>query len=121
MRACPACHNKKTEEYYSITDLPLLLFPVDYAVKSQIKSDNITSFKCAECYHVFTDPLEDRYSKLIYEEYYRYYPFENLESMGAAYRKPFEKFFEDTLLKSNKFNFNIKSGDIIGERGPNSL
>jgi 2-polyprenyl-3-methyl-5-hydroxy-6-metoxy-1,4-benzoquinol methylase len=93
---CPACKSKEIESFYGIVDLPLLIFPVDERVKMEIKRGDINAFICNKCNHVFTSPISQEYTDLIYGDYYSYYPYDNLESMNTYYRMPFESFFKET-------------------------
>src|SRR6187455_1346213 len=96
---CNACDNSEIISFYDIKNLPLLLFPVDKNERHHIKQSDISSFYCSNCFHIFTFPLSKEHSELIYGNYYRFYPYENLESMHEPYRKPFEDFFENVTRK----------------------
>ena len=91
---CSVCGSSSVTGFLTVDDLPLLIFPVDEAVKDDIVSKTITSFECRECRHVFTTPLPAEDVDLIYGKYYRYYPYDNLETMNSVYRLPFESFFD---------------------------
>ncbi len=95
--ACSACGSNNVSAYYRIDSLPLLLFPVSREVKDSIKAAEIRSYICSDCCHVFTSPLSQEDSALIYGEYYQFYPYDNLESMNVHYRRPFEIFFEESI------------------------
>ena len=94
---CCVCGSRSARRFLTIDDLPLLIFPVDEAVKDDIVARTLTSFQCHECRHVFTAPLGAEETDLIYGEYYRYYPYDSLETMNSAYRLPFEQFFGGVL------------------------
>jgi SAM-dependent methyltransferase len=100
MKKCPTCASKSVNVFYKISDLPLLLFPVDMAYKDKIVHDSIDSFLCEECFHIFTNGLPDGYAKLIYGDYYRFYPYDSLDSMTKYYREPFEVFFNNVTQKA---------------------
>ena len=96
---CSVCGSRNVNEFVTVDDLPLLIFPVDEAVKDDVVTKTITSFECGECHHVFTAPLRAEDTELLYGEYYRYYPYDNLETMNSAYRLPFERFFAAVFEK----------------------
>ena len=100
MNKCPACRSFDIKEFYSIDNLPLLIFPVSSAYKNKIHSDKIDSFICNMCHHIFTKELSKDYADLIYGEYYKFYPYDDLETMNLYYRKPFEDFFASSFRKN---------------------
>ena len=99
MICCSVCKSQNIVGFMEIDKLPLLLFPVDESVKDDIIAKTIKAFRCTECNHIFTAPLDTAEVELIYGKYYRYYPFENLETMNSAYRLPFEKVFDRVFAK----------------------
>ncbi len=94
---CPICDSPDVDDFIAVAALPLLLFPVDEAAKDEIAAGPLQSHRCGRCNHIFTPPLPHGHAELIYGSYYRFYPFEDLETMNAAYRQPFEDFFERVL------------------------
>ncbi len=93
MRKCPTCGETSVAEYITVLQLPQILFPVSGEIRHEVPRKDISSYRCLRCGHVFTDPLSAEDAATIYENLYRYYPYGNLESMNAHYRRPFEEFF----------------------------
>ena len=104
-RKCPACLCEETSLFQKIEKLPLLLFPVPKHTSQHIKQKDLISWHCTNCNHVFHDPLNSEDLRLLYGSYYKYYPYDNLETMLAPYRIPFEEFF---IELTNKLNGNGK-------------
>ena len=99
MICCSVCTSQNIVDFVEVNELPLLLFPVDESVKDDIIAKTIKAFRCTDCNHIFTTPLDTEEAELIYGKYYMYYPFENLETFRPIYRLPFEKFFDRVFVK----------------------
>ncbi len=99
MIACSLCRSDNISDFVEIDKLPLLIFPGSKAIKDNIVAKRIKSFCCKDCGHIFTQPLSKEDTELIYTEYYRYYPYENLETMQATIRIPFENFLHETMAQ----------------------
>src|SRR5256885_16738079 len=91
MIECPCCKSHSCTNFVYIERLPLIIFPVDESQKNEIPFEPISTFECQACSHVFRLPLSDDHQHLIYEELYRYYPFDKLETLSRVYRDPFER------------------------------
>jgi SAM-dependent methyltransferase len=94
---CPACQSKAVVFIHKIEKLPAILFPVDLTQTHEVPLRPIKLYECENCRHLFQSHWDDAFIKLIYEEWYCYYPFLSGESMVGSYRKPFEDFMVDVL------------------------
>ena len=99
---CPACNSNDSFILHEIENLPAIIFPVEIKESRNVPLREIRINQCKRCGHIFQHSLDDNFINTIYEKWYRYYPFSNLESMNDSYRIPFEKFFLSTL--QNKLN-----------------
>lgn len=115
---CPICNSDKTSNFLSIDNLPLILFPVKGEMRDNILNKTIDSYFCDECTHIFKKPLDENESDIIYKKYYSFYPFDNLESMNASYRKPFADLFSRVLtrVKDKKFKTLLEVGCSSGKQ-----
>lgn len=95
MNTCPLCHQDNATSFIRIDDFPLLLFPVSEYLKNKIEKKRLETYICADCNHIFRSPIAEEDAQLIYNNYYAFYPFENLESMNEPYRIPFRRVFHD--------------------------
>lgn len=115
---CPVCKSDKISGFLSIDSLPLILFPVIEEMKDNILNKAINSYICDDCTHIFRNPLDENELEIIYKKYYSFYPFDNLESMNAPYRKPFENLFSRVLkeVKVKGFNTLLEIGCSSGKQ-----
>jgi SAM-dependent methyltransferase len=95
MTACPLCQHDNVSDFIQISDFPLLLFPVSEDLKDKIEKKQLKTYRCSDCNHIFHNPITEKDAHLIYDRYYAFYPFANLESMNVPYRIPFEQIFHD--------------------------
>lgn len=107
MDKCVACGKQDVKSFYHIDNLPLLLFPVDKDIRYDIKQERIEVFICQDCSHIFSEPVSKENEQLIYGKYYKYYPYDDLESMNIYYRSPFESFFNKVVKPSPKDSCSI--------------
>lgn len=94
---CPACHS---QEIYPVKhfELPAILFPIEKEKRFQIPFAPLQIYACDICGHLFSCIVDKAFTQKIYADYYYLYPFENLETMSAYYRKPFENVFKMVMF-----------------------
>jgi SAM-dependent methyltransferase len=90
---CPACHAEAIRQIHQIRDLPGIMYPVDWPTRNRVLSHDLIIAKCDRCSHVFSPRVSLPLNRIIYEDYYRFYPFEHLETMKRPYRERFEWLF----------------------------
>lgn len=96
---CPACLKYDTYKLHEIKNLPAIIFPVEIEKAFEVPARTLEITQCKRCGHIFQHSLDDDFIKEIYEKWYKYYPFSNLESMNDSYRIPFENFLLLTLRR----------------------
>jgi len=96
---CPACTGKELVELVNVSEFPAILFPIEKAKRSVVATSDLRGLSCQQCNHIFLDKIDLDFNRSLYRDYYYLYPYSALESMGDAYRLPFEKAF--TFLKGD--------------------
>jgi hypothetical protein len=91
---CPVCSSSSIRQIAHCKNLPATLFPVNYNLKDGVETRHLIVFGCNKCSHMFSNYVDIGFNKRIYERYYHLYTQDNLESMHAIYREPFEKVFD---------------------------
>jgi SAM-dependent methyltransferase len=107
---CPACAAKEIENVVQVDDYPATLFAIEKENNLNVAKKKILAAACRKCGHMFLKKIDHNFNKRIYEEYYYLYPFKNLESMNATYRKPFENVFEVFFNNPEKSNRLLEIG-----------
>lgn len=102
MTKCPACHSAKVSLFHKINSLPAILFPVNCSQAPKVPACRLLIHHCPECGHLFQTKWSEIFIKSIYNKWYRFYPFDDLESMNVTYRRPYEKFVLSVLKKTTK-------------------
>jgi len=90
---CPCCHNDTHKSFVNISNLPIILFPVDQPFLTRLSFHPLSLSYCDCCDHVFQDHIDPEFIKRIYSDYYQYYPYEKLETFEEAYRNGFDDLF----------------------------
>lgn len=98
---CPCCGTEDTRLYKKIQDFPAILFPVKEGLSKEIVTGDILSRKCNICNHIYLEEINLSVLSKIYNEYYVFYPFADLETFNKPYRTPFEKVQEFFILEGN--------------------
>lgn len=114
-RLCPCCYSHYIVDYIVYKDLPEILFPVDAAVKDDIRFYDLHLMLCESCGHVFQKNILLGLNERIYRDLYKYYPFSASETFYAPYREPFNKVFE-SITSGEQTN-----GKILLEIGFSSI
>lgn len=96
---CPACGGSELAELVQTSQFPAILFPIEKAKRSSVATSDLVGLSCQTCNHIFLDDIDLDFNRSLYRDYYYLYPYSALESMGDAYRRPFENAF--TFLKGN--------------------
>jgi 2-polyprenyl-3-methyl-5-hydroxy-6-metoxy-1,4-benzoquinol methylase len=91
--ACKACGKARGRLYERLAKLPVYLFPMPEEVAPTIPATNVVLHKCESCGHIYQPRVDQRLLDVIYNEYYRYYPYDGSEVMALPYREPFHRFF----------------------------
>jgi len=96
---CPACGGSELAELVHTSQFPAILFPIEKAKRSSVATSDLRGLSCQGCNHIFLDDIDLDFNRSLYRDYYYLYPYSALESMGDAYRRPFENAF--TFLKGS--------------------
>jgi len=91
---CPACLSANCESALSYEALPLIPFPVSECLAKEAELHAFTLDACRDCGHLFQPEPDLELLKIIYEQYYEFYPHENDPGFYDLYRKPFFRMFE---------------------------
>ena len=91
---CPACYSKNITFFYFLGGFPLLLYPINKDSEKTISSANLECNICLDCYHIYLTSISKTLLNDIYCNLYKFYPYENLETMKEIYRIPFLKVFD---------------------------
>jgi SAM-dependent methyltransferase len=97
--ACPACGSMDTASALAFSAIPVFLFPVPSTVSKTVECRDVHLNRCSHCSHGFQADIDTAVLKLIYEDYYQYYPLIESETFKRPYREPFNDLFD--LISSN--------------------
>ena len=102
---CPVCGSVHIRHVETLTDYPAIVFPVDSETIETIDTKDLLIYVCDGCSHIFQRQVDDIFNEKIYTDYYRFYPYSNIECFVEHYRKPFENvmiYLQTEMKKKNR-------------------
>lgn len=90
IETCPACKSADVRSLQSYGSIPAILFPIEAEKRRQVSHASLDASYCEQCSHMFMSVIDTDFVEQLYKDYYYLYPFKNLETMQAPYRKPFD-------------------------------
>lgn len=100
---CPVCNERNAQKIFESLQYPALIFPVDPEYVHQIPMSPLTVNKCRVCSHEFQSGVDKSLLKNIYENLYRFYPFNSSsESFQSVYREPFLHAYQEMISRGSK-------------------
>lgn len=100
---CPVCSENNVHKIFESLKYPALIFPVDLGYVDQIPMSPLIVNKCRVCSHEFQSSIDTSLLKNIYENLYRFYPFNfSSESFQGVYREPFLRAYQGMISHGDK-------------------
>jgi hypothetical protein len=98
-RNCPICNSANIKSVKKLTDYPAIVFPVDTNIVNNIDIKDLEVYSCKDCSHVYQVDMDQKFNEKLYGEYYKYYPYGEIECFVEHYREPFERIFSSYDIK----------------------
>lgn len=115
---CALCGHRFALEVVSFPSYPAILIPMPLEVARSVVRAPLTLVACRACGHFQVAQVDPDLQRLLYENYYRHYEVDTLETMVPMYREPFNRLVEslatDGLLPNGRLlEIGCSSGAMI--------